>query len=100
MNTAANFAACCQSLNPCDILCVIDDAMVKIVTGNRVSSYKIGEETTSLQNVSIADLTSLRADFAPLCAAIDPNAVVEKRRFNNCLQISDRTCSPRRRGGC
>lgn len=93
---------CCETLNPCEVLCALQNVQVKIALGKQVKTFKIGDETFSMASVSASDLSTLIAEYQQKC---DPSSIPgglitpKKRRFNGCFVHRD-SCFSRRRGGC
>lgn len=93
-----NFINCCQMMDPCEAVCLIDNAILQLTLGKRVISYQIGDEKFTMQAVSTADLGKTRAHFEALCR--QSQGLSKRARFNGCLVYGGHYCQMCRRSNC
>lgn len=66
-NTNSNIEDCCQRVNPCEALCMLEAAELNLATGKELTSYKIGEETFVYKKPSLTEVRALIEIYQGRC---------------------------------
>lgn len=100
MSEPTTIADCCTELDPCKAMCMLQNVMVQMAAGKAMTSYSIGGERFSFKQPSLSEVRSLYDNFKQLCAAVNPNAVVRRRRAKVCFVYADNECTRCRQTTC
>lgn len=91
---------CCEWINPCKALCLLQNVEVQIALGKQVTSYTLGEEKFSFRSPSLADIRALIKIYQARCPSA-PGAT--RRRAKVCFVNAEPYCGRCGRkcgGGC
>lgn len=71
---------CCENVNPCDAIKLLNRVMLDIGTGQFVSAYKIGEESFTISKPSIDNVRALIDYYKTLCTDPEITGLLRRRR--------------------
>ncbi len=84
---------CCKQMNPCKAVCLLQNVMVDLVSGNYVTNYRVGGESFAFAKPSVAEVRGLLAYFEQECNKAKGKP--SRQRAKICFVHGDPTC-----GGC
>ena len=95
-NTLAN---CCELLDPCEALCLMQNAYNELMIGKKHTKYKLGEEEFTIAITKASDLRSAIDYYRGLC---DNASITEplSRKRAQALLVPTVSHVHRRRRGC
>lgn len=94
VTSTPDIADCCQALDPCKALCMLEHAELNLAMGKEITSYKIGEETFTYKKPSLTDLRTLINIYRERCR--ESQCLPARRRGGGNFMYAKRRC----RGYC
>ncbi len=87
MNTISD---CCKQMNPCKAVCMLQNVMIELVSGNYVTNYRVGGESFAFAKPSIAEVRGLLDYFQQECNKAQGKQ--SRKRANFCFVHADPMC--------
>jgi hypothetical protein len=95
---ALDIIECCKRVSPCQAVCDIENALIRLGTGQALTVYRIGEESFQINPASRSDLMHLLTYFEGKCNVA--NGKPGRRRASVCFVPSSHTCNVCHRSAC
>jgi hypothetical protein len=89
---------CCQLKDPCEVYCLLENAHIRMMLGETVSSIQIGAEKYTYMTPNPDGLLRLKAHYGALCEQAGGTTNEIKRR-SFCFEFGDHNCRTPH-GGC
>lgn len=88
--TGQTISGCCEMMSPCEALCMLQNAEIKLAMGETITSYKVGGETFTFARPSTSGVKALINKYQALCNVA--NGKPARRRAKVCLVYGEHTC--------
>ena len=92
-------ADCCESISPCEALCLMQNAYNELMIGKKYTKYKLGEEEFTYAIPKASDLRSAIDYYKGLCDNASITEPLSRKRAHACL-VPTACHVHRRRRGC
>lgn len=89
---------CCVAMNPCDATCMLENVMVKMVSGNFVTTYNVGNEQYGFRRPTMTEVRDLIDYFERKCKALATGG--RRRRAKVCFVFDDTSCGACQQPSC
>ena len=98
MTEQIDIKTCCSAINPCEALCLLNNAALDIALGKSLMSYKVGEQTFNLVKPSLKDVKIMITHYEGLCNKSKGKPA--RRRAKVCFVHAENTCGTCEQTSC
>lgn len=93
-----NIVGCCAQYNPCEVVCLLQNAYADLLLGKKNRSYRIGEEQFVIYQPTLANIESGITHFQSLCNLSQGKP--SRARARICMIAGRHVCPSCRRSSC